>query len=70
MDIGKKIEAINETLQRADSVTRTLFDASKSLGALITACGYLVEIVEEQQRQIERLQDVLQDHLETMPRRK
>ena len=57
--IENRIEATNEALQRADSAARTLFDASKSLGALIIACSYLVEVVEEQQRQIERLEDVL-----------
>ena len=68
--IEKRIEAVNDSLQRADRVTKTLFDASQSLGALIFACGYLVEIIEEQQRAIERLQDVLQDHLETTPRQR
>jgi len=62
--IENRIEATNEALQRADGVTRTLLDASKSLGALIIACGYLVEIIEEQQRQIERLENILQDSLE------
>ena len=62
--IENRIEATNEALRRADGVTRTLLDASKSLGALIIACGYLVEIIEEQQRQIERLEKILQDSLE------
>jgi hypothetical protein len=62
--IENRIEATNEMLQRADSGTRTLFDVSKSLGAIIIACGYLVEIIEEQQRAIECLEDVLQDSLE------
>lgn len=68
--IENRIEAATEALQRADTVTRTLFDASKSLGAVIFACGYLVEIVEEQQRQIDRLQDELQNHMEDGPRRR
>jgi hypothetical protein len=70
MDVEKRIEAINEMLERADTRTHTLFDASKSLGALILACGYLVEVIEDQQRRIERLEDVLQNHLETTPRRR
>jgi len=62
--IENRIEATNDALQRADAPTRTIFDASKSLGAIIIACGYLVEIIEEQQCQIERLADVQQDSLE------
>jgi len=61
--IENRIEATNEALERADRVTNTFFDASKSLGAIVIACGYLVEIIEEQQCQIERLADVLQDSL-------
>jgi hypothetical protein len=46
--VENRIEATNEMLQRADTVTRTLFDASKSLGVVMIAISYLVEIIEEQ----------------------
>ncbi len=65
----KRIEAINEQLERADTTTRTLFDASKSLGAIILACGYLIEIIEEQEKRIEQLEHILQDHPEKQEQR-
>ena len=66
MTTEKRIEFINETLHRADNDD----DQRKSIGGVIFAIGYLVEIVEEQQRRIEQLEDVLQKHLETTPRRR
>lgn len=62
--IERQLEAASEALQRADSVTRTLFDASKSLGAIIIACGHLLEAIQEQGKRIEHLEDILQDQLE------
>lgn len=62
--IETRIEAVTEQLERADTKTHTLFDASKSLGAIILACGYLIEIVEEQEKRIEQLEHILQDHPE------
>ncbi len=56
----KRIEAASEKLQQADSATRTIEDASRSIGALIIACGYLLEIVAEQDRRIEELREQLE----------
>src|SRR5262249_12811218 len=56
MNFEERKTAITEALERADTATNTLFDASKSLGALILICGYLVEISEEQDRRISRLE--------------
>lgn len=56
MNLEERKAAIKETLQRADTTTNTLFDASKSFGALILACGYLLEIIEEQDRRISALE--------------
>ena len=62
--IENRIEAANEKLQEADGVTRTINDAGKSIGALIIACGYLLEVIEDQNERIERLEDILQGQLE------
>jgi len=62
--IETRIEAANEKLQEADGVTRTINDAGKSIGALIIACGYLLEVIEDQNERIERLEDILQGQLE------
>jgi hypothetical protein len=70
MDIKQKMEAINDNLRSADEPTRAIGNAAKSIGALIFAIEYLREIVEQQQASIERLEDVLQNHLETTPRRR
>lgn len=67
--IETRIEAITKQLERADTTTRTLFDASKSLGAIILACGYLLEIVEGQEKRIEQLENILQDHPESQEQR-
>lgn len=56
MDMEERKAAITEALERADTTTNTLFDASKSLGALILACGYLLEVIEEQDRRINALE--------------
>jgi hypothetical protein len=63
-NIESKIEAIGEQLERADIPTNTIFNASQSLGALIFAISYLVEIVQEQEQRIEHLEEVLQNHME------
>lgn len=70
MTIEKTIESAKEMLNRADGVPRSVQVVGKQLGAMIIACGYLIEIIEGQQRRIEQLEDVLQNHLETEPRRR
>jgi hypothetical protein len=70
MDIEQVIAGVYELLERADTTTTSLFDASKSLGAVILACGKLLELVNDQRARIERLEDALQNHLETKPRRR
>lgn len=62
--IERQLEAASEALQRADGVTKTITDASKHIGALIFACGHLLEAIQEQSRRIEHLEDILQDQLE------
>jgi hypothetical protein len=71
MDIEKQIAAVYELLERADGPNdRSAFAAHKSLGAVILSCAKLVEIIQGQQSRIEQLEDVLQNHLETTPRRR
>jgi hypothetical protein len=66
MDTKQIIAGAYELLARADQER----DASKALGAVILACGNLLEIVNDQRARIERLEDALQNHLETAPRRR
>jgi hypothetical protein len=66
MNYEQIIAGAYELLERADEQR----DPSKSLGAIILACGKLLELVNDQRARIERLEDALQNHLETTPRRR
>jgi hypothetical protein len=66
MDNEQIIAGAYDLLARADEQR----DPSKSLGAIILACGKLLELVNDQRARIERLEDALQNHLETTPRRR
>ncbi len=55
-----EIRNINELLSRADQPSdHSAFAAHKSLGAIILVCGKLLELIEDQERRIEHLEDAL-----------
>jgi hypothetical protein len=57
VDNEKVIAGAYDLLARADQQR----DPSKSLGAVILACGKLLEIIEDQQEQIEELRGRLDE---------
>ncbi len=55
----KKISEAKARLRRADSPTRVLFDASQSLAQIITACGYMIQIIQSQEDRLSRLENAI-----------
>jgi hypothetical protein len=70
MDTENTVAGVYELLERADTTTTSLFDASKSLGAVILACGKLLEVIEDQQQRIEALEAKVFDEPGTYDLRK
>ena len=72
-DIDAAIRAAKLTLRDADDAIQNGKDCSAhtdAINALITTVGAMIAVIGDQQRQIERLQDALQNHLETTPRQR
>jgi hypothetical protein len=69
----------NDNIEQAQCDIRAAFDelqgvrdsaAEKALQLTLRACELLAAVVSDQQERIEHLEDVLQNHLETTPRRR
>jgi hypothetical protein len=62
----RDIRAANDTVQlaRGDSDTR------EALHLALSACELMAAVISDQQERIEQLENVLQNHLETTPRRR
>lgn len=58
MNFGRQIQEVTAAIERANRIIKTFIDASKSIGALIYAITHLVVVIEEQQRRIERLENL------------
>lgn len=55
----KKISEAKARLRRANAPTSSLFAASCSLASIIVACENMIQIIQSQQDQINRLESLL-----------
>ncbi|MCI0392244.1 MAG: hypothetical protein MOB07_26230 [Acidobacteria bacterium] len=71
-DTDATIRSAKLSLSHATDVFQTTPETtdSNTLDALIQVAERLITVIADQQRQIERLTDALQNHLETTPRRR
>lgn len=67
LTIQSRLSWLNADLRRAQDLIQTSGDAvtlADGVSALVDVCGQFAGVIREQQRQIEHLEDVLQDHVE------